>query len=136
DLAIDFCEDVPALGRQAVARIKAIFEEAGATAKISSIHVNGWFGQYDKLTTSRRFAADLLGMDIDRDKDRVIFVGDSPNDAPMFGFFPHACGVANVLDFAYELEAAPAYVATGRGGHGFVEVAARILAARSSLRRS
>ena len=54
DLAIDFCEDVPALGKGEVARIKAIFEDAGATAKVSSIHVNGWFGHYDKLTMTRR----------------------------------------------------------------------------------
>jgi HAD superfamily hydrolase (TIGR01484 family) len=130
DLAIDFCEDVLPLDRAAVARIKTIFEEAGATAKVSSIHVNGWFGQYDKLAMSRRFASDVIGIDLDRDKERVIFVGDSPNDAPMFGFFPHACGVANVLAFADELEAEPAYVAPSPGGRGFVEVAARILAAR------
>jgi HAD superfamily hydrolase (TIGR01484 family) len=130
DLAIDFSEDVPPLDRAAIARIKAIFEDAGATAKISSIHVNGWFGQYDKLAMSRRFAADVLGLDLDRARERIVFVGDSPNDAPMFGFFPHACGVANVRAFTDELDAAPAYVTENPGGHGFVEVAARILAAR------
>ena len=57
DLAIDFCEDVPPLGRAEVARIKSIFESMGATAKVSSIHVNGWFGAYDKLTMARRFGA-------------------------------------------------------------------------------
>ena len=45
DLAIDFCEDVVrAVRGDAIDRIKAIFEEEGAVAKISSIHVNGWFG--------------------------------------------------------------------------------------------
>ena len=53
DLAIDFCEDVPPLPQEAVDRIAAIFERFGATAKISSIHVNGWFGSYDKLSTTR-----------------------------------------------------------------------------------
>lgn len=130
DLAIDFCEDVPPLDKPAVARIKAIFEEMGAVAKVSSIHVNGWFGAYDKLSMSRRFAADVLGLDLDRDKAACVFVGDSPNDAPMFGFFPNACGVANVLAFAGELEAEPAYVTKGGGGRGFVEVAEHILAAR------
>ncbi len=130
DLAIDFCEDVPPLSKAEIARIKAIFEAEGAVAKISSIHVNGWFGQYDKLSMTRRFAKDVLGVDLDRDKDRIIFVGDSPNDAPMFGFFPNACGVAGVLGFAGELDAEPAYVTAGGGGRGFVEVAERILAAR------
>ena len=130
DLAIDFREDVPPLGTADVDRICRIFAEAGATAKVSSIHVNGWFGTYDKLTMSRRFAADILGLDLDREKERFVFVGDSPNDAPMFGFFPHACGVANVREFRGRMEAEPAYVAAGRGGHGFVEIAERILSAR------
>ena len=55
DLAIDFCEDVPPLPMKEVKRIVKCFEEAGAEAKISSIHVNGWFGKYDKLTTSNLF---------------------------------------------------------------------------------
>ena len=130
DLAIDFCEDVPALPMTDVARIRALFEAEGAVAKISSIHVNGWFGAYDKLTTTRRFASDILGIDLDRDKGRIVFVGDSPNDAPMFGFFPHACGVANVLAFRGALEAEPAYVTSLPGGEGFAEVAERILQAR------
>ena len=37
DLAIDFCEDVPRLPKADVDRIVALFEDAGATAKISSI---------------------------------------------------------------------------------------------------
>jgi HAD superfamily hydrolase (TIGR01484 family) len=131
DLAIDFCEDVPPLSKAAIARIKAIFEEEGAIAKVSSIHVNGWFGHYDKLSMTRRFAREVIGMDLDRHKSQVIFVGDSPNDAPMFGFFPNACGVSNVLAFVDELNAEPAYVTTGGGGRGFVEVAERILAART-----
>ncbi|MFB2552763.1 HAD-IIB family hydrolase [Ensifer soli] len=132
DLAIDFCEDVAPLPDSEVDRIKHIFEEEGAVAKVSSIHVNGWYGAYDKLTMSRRFASDILGVDLDAEKDRIVFVGDSPNDAPMFGFFPNACGVANVLDFVGRIDAEPAYVASKKGGHGFVEVANRILEARSA----
>ena len=131
DLAIDFCEDVLPLGKAAIARIKAIFEEEGAIAKVSSIHVNGWFGRYDKLSMTRRFAREVIGMDLDQEKFQVIFVGDSPNDAPMFGFFPNACGVSNVLAFAGELDAEPAYVTIGGGARGFVEIAERILAART-----
>ena len=44
DLAIDFCEDVPPLPRADVDRIVALMEAEGMTAKVSSIHVNGWFG--------------------------------------------------------------------------------------------
>lgn len=131
DLAIDFCEDVPPLERSDVARIKAIFEAEGAVAKVSSIHVNGWFGDYDKLSMSKRFCADILGFDLADARDRIVFVGDSPNDAPMFAYFGNSCGVANVLDFRGEMEAEPAFVATRIGGEGFVEIAERILAARA-----
>ncbi len=53
--------------------------------------------------------------------------GDSPNDAPMFGFFPHAVGVANVRDFAGRMEALPRYVTASRGAAGFAELAAALL---------
>jgi hypothetical protein len=130
DLAIDFREDVAELPASAVQRIKRIFEEEGAIAKISSIHVNGWFGRYDKLSMTRRFATERLRVDLDATKDAFVFVGDSPNDAPMFGFFPNSCGVANVSDFSGRIEAEPAFVAGKRGGAGFVEIVDMILAHR------
>jgi HAD superfamily hydrolase (TIGR01484 family) len=130
DLAIDFCEDVPALPASEVDRIKRIFEEEGAVAKISSIHVNGWFGQYDKLSMTRLFVKDVLGIDLDATRERFVFCGDSPNDSPMFGFFPYGCGVANVLEFANRMPATPAYIAASRGGQGFVEIADILLSAR------
>jgi HAD superfamily hydrolase (TIGR01484 family) len=132
DLAVDFCEDVPALAKADVARIQSIFEQDGAVAKVSSIHVNGWYGAYDKLTMSRQFAAEVLGVDLAAIRDEVVFAGDSPNDAPMFGYFPHACGVANVLRFKGEMTADPAYVTRSEGGQGFVEIAAHLLAARQA----
>lgn len=130
DLAIDFCEDVPAISRSEVQRIQAIFAEEGAHAKISSIHVNGWFGEYDKLAMSRILFAEAFGRDLEPSRERVVFCGDSPNDAPMFGYFPHSVGVANVMEFADLLEAAPTYVTPSVGGSGFSELAAALLEAR------
>jgi hypothetical protein len=130
DLAIDFCEDVPALTQDDVRRIHDIFVEEGAIAKISSIHVNGWFGGGDKLSMSRRFA-EHLGIAPKDLTERAVFVGDSPNDAPMFGFFPHACGVANVADFGDLVDPQPAYVTQGRAAAGFAELAAHLLTARA-----
>jgi HAD superfamily hydrolase (TIGR01484 family) len=132
DLAIDFREDVAPLDDAAVARIVAIFEAAGAHAKVSSIHVNGWFGDYDKLTMTRRMFDESFGVDLDAVRDATVFVGDSPNDAPMFAYFPDAVGVANVADFAGRLDAEPAWVTRARGGHGFAELAEALLAARRS----
>jgi HAD superfamily hydrolase (TIGR01484 family) len=131
DLAIDYCEDVPQLGDDAVDRIVAIMRAAGMTAKVSSIHVNGWFGVYDKLGMTRTLVRERYGVDLDAERDRFLFVGDSPNDAPMFAYFPFSVGVANVRRFAARLEHAPAFVTAGESGTGFAELAARVLAARA-----
>jgi hydroxymethylpyrimidine pyrophosphatase-like HAD family hydrolase len=133
DLAIDYCEDVPALPPSAVSDIVRLMEAAGMRAKVSSIHVNGWFGDYDKLSTARRMLAEEFGvsLELQEAKERWVFVGDSPNDAPMFGFFPNAVGVANVLDFADRMEAQPAYVTRARAGAGFVELCEALLMART-----
>jgi len=130
DLAIDFCEDVAPLPRASVDRIVALMTEAGMTAKVSSIHVNGWFGQYDKLTMTRIVMQERYGIDLDQARADYVFVGDSPNDEPMFRYFPNSIGVANVLDFARDLQYPPAFVTRERCSAGFVEVAQRILGAR------
>jgi hypothetical protein len=122
DLAIDFCEDVPALSPAAVDRIVQIFKAAGAQAKVSSIHVNGWFGAYDKLTMTKRLFREAFKEDLEAIKNQVVFAGDSPNDQPMFAFFPHAVGVANVREFAGRMEALPAWVTRQAGGLGFAEL--------------
>ena len=130
DLAIDFREDVTPLTDEAVARIVAIFEAAGARAKVSSIHVNGWFGDYDKLAMSLRLLEEQFGLGAEAAREQVLFVGDSPNDAPMFAHFAHTVGVANVRDFAGRLAAEPAWVTEARGGAGFAELATALMAAR------
>ena len=130
DLAVDFSEDVPPLGREAVDSIVAAFEREGATAKVSSIHVNAWFGAHDKLSTSLSMLQEAFGIDGTADRDRIIYVGDSPNDAPMFGFFPNAVGVANVVDFTDRMPALPAFVASQRSAEGFAELADLLIAAR------
>lgn len=131
DLAIDFCEDVSPLPKHDIIRIKSIFEEHGATAKISSIHVNGWFGEYDKLSMTRQFAKDVLNMNIDHECSRVVYCGDSPNDEPMFAHFSNACGVANVKDFTDQLQFLPKWVTKQRGGEGFAELAAWLASSRT-----
>lgn len=130
DLAIDYCEDVTPLPPAAVQEIVRRFEAVGATAKVSSIHVNGWFGNYDKLTMARRLMAQEFDLDIDTVRDSVVFIGDSPNDAPLFGFFPNSVGVANVRAFADQCDALPRWITQGAHGAGFVELSDTLLAAR------
>lgn len=129
DLAIDFCEDVPRLDDEEVNRIVAIMQESGMTAKVSSIHVNGWFGDYDKLGITKLLMKERFSLDLDLDRQKFIFVGDSPNDSPMFDYFPYSVGVANVADFTGQMAATPRFVTTLRCGGGFAELAKLIVGA-------
>ena len=132
DLAIDFCEDVKELTQDAIDQIVLIFEKAGATAKKSSIHVNGWFGDYDKLSMTKTFLAECFKTEIDFAQDQIIFCGDSPNDEPMFDYFENSVGVANVLDYADNLEKLPRWITKNRTASGFFELSEAILSTRIS----
>jgi HAD superfamily hydrolase (TIGR01484 family) len=131
DLAIDYCEDVPPLPVDAAQRIAELMGKAGLTAKVSSIHVNGWFGEYDKLAMTRRLFAERFGLDLDAANREVVFAGDSPNDAPMFAFFEKSVGVANVRRFEQQLSQKPRYVTGAASGDGFAELAEHLLVAKS-----
>lgn len=133
DLAIDFCEDVPPLPMAAVDRIVACFTEAGARAKISSIHVNGWFGDYDKLSMTVRLFDEVFCVALEAVRRKVVFAGDSPNDAPMFAYFPNAVGVANLMNFVDRIDALPAWITQAEGGYGFAEMARLLLAGKSEI---
>ena len=127
DLAVDFCEDVPRMGDDAIDRIVAVFDRFGATSKVSSIHVNGWFGDFDKLSGFERLAADL---GVPAAPERWAYIGDSANDAPMFAHFPVSVGVANVDAFLPRIPVWPRYRTEGEGGHGFAQLIERLLALR------
>lgn len=132
DIAIDFCEDVPPLPLATAQEIAKAFHAEGAAAKVSSIHVNAWFGSHDKLTMSRRFLAEVFDIDIETKLRHIAYCGDSPNDAPMYAVFPLGIGVANVKPFAKIMPHLPRYVTAGEGGHGFAEFAHAILEARQA----
>jgi HAD superfamily hydrolase (TIGR01484 family) len=130
DLAIDYREDVQGLPAEAVERIAGLMRTRGLTAKVSSIHVNGWFGTYDKLTMARTLIREAFGTDPDAARAAYVFVGDSPNDAPMFAYFPNSVGVANIREFTGRLEHDPVYVTNALAGAGFCEVVDAILSVR------
>ena len=127
DLAIDYCEDVAPLPLAAAQRIAELMRGAGLTAKVSSIHVNGWFGDYDKLATTRRLFRERFALELDAANREIVFAGDSPNDAPMFAFFERSVGVANVRRYAGMMAAQPKYVTDAEAGSGFAELARHIL---------
>jgi len=71
---------------------------------------------------------EVFGARLEAVRDAVLFAGDSPNDAPMFAYFPCAVGVANLRRFLPQIQTAPAYIATGEAGTGFTEIADLLLA--------
>ncbi len=128
DVAIDFAEEIGPLPLETARRIRKRFEETGAKAKISSIHVNAWFGEFDKATSCERFAAERFGIDIA--SPAAAYVGDSPNDEPLFERFGLSFGVANVARFAGMMEHRPAYLASRSASAGFAEIAEALLRGR------
>lgn len=132
DLAIDFCEDVDRLNEEDVDRIVEIFVEHGAQAKISSIHVNGWYGDYDKLAMTRVFLEKELGIKPEQLQSHCAFIGDSPNDEPMFDFFEQSFAVQNFLPYKNKVKNLPKFLCEKKCGHGFAEFANHLIATRSS----
>lgn len=124
DIAIDFCEDVAPWPDSEVQRLVQICERERAIAKISSIHVNAWFGKYTKIEGIEKFLASSdskkLGLP---SLQELIFAGDSPNDEPMFGAFQESVGVANVKKFLPMMKTPPKYITKCEMGSGFSEIA-------------
>lgn len=131
DLAVDFAEDVEPLSLDEAQKIVDLAETYGATAKVSSIHVNCWFGDHSKLSTSLTLLKDSFNISEDQIQESVVFIGDSPNDGTMFNYFDLSIGVANINVFADTLIEKPTYITQGFAGAGFTEVANHILTNRS-----
>lgn len=122
DVAIDFCEDVDRLPEETIADMVAMLEAGGATVKISSIHINAWIGSFSKLEMTRELLREAFGVDDGATVARQIYVGDSPNDEPMFAYFDNSVGVANVARFLDRLTHPPKWVTNSPGGLGFAEL--------------
>jgi hypothetical protein len=129
DIAVDHGE-FACLDAAQVARVVAVMRDEGLHATVSSIHVNGWIGEHDKLSGARWIVWRLYGRDLDAERGRWLYVGDSTNDEAMFAHFELSVGVANLLHFADRLHTWPAYLADGERGEGFAQVARALIAAR------
>jgi HAD superfamily hydrolase (TIGR01484 family) len=128
DLAIDICEDVPTWPKEDVEELLKMCTAAGAHAKLSSIHVNTWFGNYDKKSGFRNW---LKHVGNAPQENEWIFIGDSPNDEPMFESFPYSVGVANLSQYLDRLNHPPRWITQSKSGAGFSEMAARLVTSRS-----
>lgn len=130
DIAIDHSE-FTRLSPAAIEAVVQAMQAAGMTATVSSIHINGWYGEHDKLSGARWIVRELFGRDLDTELERWVYVGDSTNDQVMFKHFDHSVGVANIRCFADQLQHPPRYITQGERGDGFAELTAHLLKARS-----
>lgn len=130
DIAIDHSEFAH-LNEADIARVVRLMQDDGLNATVSSIHINGWIGDHDKLAGARWIVRTRLGRTLDDELDRWVYVGDSTNDARMFAHFPHSVGVANIERFWQALAHRPRYVAPGERGAGFAQVVDAVLNARA-----
>jgi len=133
DIAIDHSE-FTRLPPQRIGEVLQLMRAAGLTATVSSIHINGWMGKYNKWTGAQWAVRELLGQELARQRGHWVYVGDSPNDQDMFRHLPVTVGVANLRPFVPTLTHPPQYLATGERGTGFAEVADRVLDARQAPR--
>ena len=58
---------------------------------------------------------------------RCVFVGDSPNDEPMFEFFKNSFAVGNFREFEGDVKHKPSYITERNEGEGFAEIAEHII---------
>ncbi len=133
DLAIDYCEDVVRWPKKEVQALVELCQSRGARAKVSSIHVNTWYGSFDKQKGFQNWLDQgLPGVETKKTKKlskaaNWIFIGDSPNDEPSFRYFTLSVAVANIKNFLSDLEAFPTFVTSKESGQGFTEFASRLL---------
>ncbi|WP_342726499.1 HAD-IIB family hydrolase [Bradyrhizobium sp. B097] len=114
--------------------ITAALRRAGADVTVNNLWILGWLGGYDKLAMTHRVMTEAYGVDLDRQKDEILYIGDSTNDAPMFGYFRHTVGVSSIVRYLADIRTPPAWITEGPGGAGFVEMANALIASRGSAR--
>jgi len=126
DLAFDYNEFAN-LSPETVQQVVELLQSQGMQTTVSSIHIHGCFGHFDKWTGARWIVRELFQRDLAAELDRWVFVGDSGNDQAMFQHFTHSVGVANIRSFESQLTHLPQYIAPSERGAGFSEVVKMLL---------
>ena len=126
DIAVDHSE-FTTMPQAQIDQCVAIMKAAGMNATVSSIHINGWFGEHNKLEGARWIVRELFDIDLDATLDQWVYIGDSTNDQLMFQHMPHSVGVANIARFVPQLQHLPRYVTAAERGDGFVQLADQLL---------
>ncbi|WP_064695201.1 HAD family hydrolase [Rhizobium aegyptiacum] len=128
----DVAIDIQGHDTQEVEDLASSIRAIGGTVAISSIHINTWRGDYDKRAMSERVLAGMFGVDPAELPSVTAFVGDSRNDASMFGFIRNSFGVGNIVPVLPYLRHVPKWISSEPAGLGFADIARTILNARAA----
>jgi HAD superfamily hydrolase (TIGR01484 family) len=126
DIAIDHSEFTQ-LPPERIAQVVQLMQSEGMHATVSSIHINAWYGDHNKLQGARWITQQLYGRNLDAEMDKWAYIGDSTNDQLMFEAFTHSVGVANIARFAAQLAHLPRYVTQDERGAGFAQFCTALL---------
>ncbi|MGE4584013.1 MAG: HAD hydrolase family protein [Sphaerochaeta sp.] len=133
DIAFDHGSEPPYLDQAGIAQVVALCQEMGASTAVSSIHINAWFGSFDKFRGTKAFFSDVLGLDEQYVCNHSCYCGDAPNDQVMFSRFPVSFGVGNIRRHVSSMQVLPAYAAEAEGGAGFAQIVDALLERRGKL---
>jgi HAD superfamily hydrolase (TIGR01484 family) len=131
DIAFDHGSEPPYLDKGQIEKVVGLCHQFGAETAVSSIHVNAWFGQYDKKRGALSFFQDVLGLDEFTFKKVCCYCGDAPNDQVMFSYLPLTFGVGNVREHIAAFKDLPSFISQDKYGKGFSQIASALIAAKN-----
>ena len=126
DLAFDYNEFAH-LSTETVQQVVELLQSQGMQTTVSSIHIHGCFGHFDKWTGAQWIIRELFQRELADELEKWVFVGDSGNDQVMFQHFRHSFGVANLRRFEAQLMYLPRYITPSERGAGFAQVVQALL---------
>lgn len=126
----DWTFSVDGLSETNLKRMKFLCEKAGWDFTYSNVqcHITP-IGQ-DKAKGLARLFSEIPNLKAENHE--VLTIGDSPNDESLFdsNIFPCSVGVANIQKYVDRIQHLPKFMTTQTEGHGFLELAEAIAAAR------
>ncbi len=127
DYAIDYNQEITGFNESNIKKIIKICNDNNINATTSSIHINMWIGNFNKLTAAKNWIAENTDFNEEDIQKNCSYIGDSLNDEVMFKFFQNSIGVANIKPHLKNLKYKPTLIMSKEGGFGFAEWSKQIL---------
>lgn len=127
DIAIDHSQTKPYISEDDIKKIVNIAKENNAFYAISSIHINIYFGKYNKNQAVKSFVPFYLNKSFEEINKESVYVGDSLNDEVLFKIFENSYGVKNIEKTLSKFTYPPKTIVSKTGGEGFSLVVDSVL---------